>query len=167
MVAAAQHGDPHSLELLDRLGMLLGVGLAGAINTFEPERIVIGGGLSRAADLFLDRAIAEARSRALPVLQERVTIELARAGADAGVIDLKVSPYEYWLTTSWAPERKLRQRLVEHLGGRTPETMRRAVRMLVEMTDAERDAWRVTLGIDPLERGVDLPRRQLALAGDD
>jgi glucokinase len=86
VVEAADAGDPHSLELLDRLGMLLGVGLAGAINTFEPERIVIGGGLSAAARFFLDRAVAEARRRALPELQERVTIELAKAGADAGVI---------------------------------------------------------------------------------
>jgi glucokinase len=86
VVEAAQAGDPHALELFDELGKLLGVGLSGAINTFEPERIVVGGGLSAAAPFFLDRAIAEARRRALPKLQERVTIELARAGADAGVI---------------------------------------------------------------------------------
>jgi glucokinase len=86
VVAAAGDGDPHSLELFDRLGMLLGVGLSGAINTFEPERIVIGGGLSAAAPFFLDRAISEARRRALPALEDRVTIELAKAGADAGVI---------------------------------------------------------------------------------
>jgi len=86
VVEAAGDGDPHSLELLDHLGMLLGVGLAGAINTFEPELIAIGGGLSRAAPFFLERAIDEARRRALPTLQERVSIELAEAGPDAGVI---------------------------------------------------------------------------------
>jgi glucokinase len=86
VVAAADRGDPHALELFERFGMLLGVGLSGAINTFEPERIVIGGGLSRAARFFLDRAIAEARRRALPQLAERVEIELARAGAEAGLV---------------------------------------------------------------------------------
>ena len=86
VVEAADAGDPHALELFDRLGMLLGVGLSGAINTFEPERIVIGGGLSRASRFFLDRAISEARARALPVLSERVVIELARGGPEAGLV---------------------------------------------------------------------------------
>jgi glucokinase len=66
--------------------MLFGVGLSGAINTFEPQHIVVGGGLSRAAHLFFDRAVSEARARALPALVERVQISLAKAGADAGVV---------------------------------------------------------------------------------
>jgi glucokinase len=56
------------------------------VNVFEPERILIGGGLSRAADLYLDRAREEAASRALPALWERVNVSLAKGGADAGVI---------------------------------------------------------------------------------
>src|SRR5947209_6445469 len=52
IVAAADAGDEHALALFDRLGMLFGVGLCGAINTFEPQHIVVGGGLSRAAHLF-------------------------------------------------------------------------------------------------------------------
>jgi glucokinase len=47
---------------------------------------VIGGGLSAAADLFLDTATREASGRALPALYERVQIGLAKAGNDAGVI---------------------------------------------------------------------------------
>jgi glucokinase len=86
VVAAADEGDPHALELFDRLGMFLGVGLSGAINTFEPHYVVIGGGLSRASRYFFDRAVREARDRALPAIVERVTIGLAQAGADAGVI---------------------------------------------------------------------------------
>ena len=85
-VAAADAGDPHALELFERLGMFLGVGLSGAINTFEPEHIVIGGGLSRAARFFFDRAVGEAQARALPTLAQRVRISLATAGADAGVV---------------------------------------------------------------------------------
>ena len=86
VVEAADAGDPQALALFDRLGMLFGVGLTSAINTFEPQHIAVGGGLSRAAHLFFDRAVAEARSRALPALQERVRISLAKAGADAGVV---------------------------------------------------------------------------------
>jgi glucokinase len=86
IVAAAEAGDEHALALFDRLGMLFGVGLSGAINTFEPQHIAVGGGLSRAAHLFFDRAVSEARARALPALVERVKISLAKAGADAGVM---------------------------------------------------------------------------------
>jgi glucokinase len=86
VVNLARGGDEHALGLLDRFGTFLGVGLASAINTFEPQHIVIGGGLSQAADLFLDRAREEAESRALPALVERVRISRAQAGAQAGLI---------------------------------------------------------------------------------
>jgi glucokinase len=85
-VAIAEEGDPDALALFERLGRNLGVGIASMINAFEPERLVIGGGLSRAAGLFFDSARAEAASRALPTLFERVEIDLAQGGADAGVI---------------------------------------------------------------------------------
>ena len=84
--AAAEAGDTDALELFDRLGRFLGVGIAGFINIFEPEHVVIGGGLSRASALFLERAEREARARALPALEARVAISLARAGADSGVV---------------------------------------------------------------------------------
>jgi glucokinase len=86
VVAAARDGDEDALELLERLGTFLGVGLSGAINTFEPEYIVIGGGLSQGADMFLDRAREEANARALPALADRVKIQLAQGGAKAGLI---------------------------------------------------------------------------------
>lgn len=84
--AAADQEDSAALELLRRLGTNLGVGIAGYVNVFEPEHLVIGGGLSRAADLFLERAIEEAGSRALPALWGRASVSLARGGANAGVI---------------------------------------------------------------------------------
>jgi glucokinase len=86
VVELARDGDPDALQLLDRLGRMLGVALASMINAFEPGLLVIGGGLSRAGDLFMETAEREARARALPALSERVTLALARAGADAGVI---------------------------------------------------------------------------------
>jgi glucokinase len=85
-VAAAIEGDPDAKIVLERFARMLGLGIAGYVNVFEPDYFVIGGGLSRAADLFLERAEQEAEARALPALWRRVTISLARGGADAGVI---------------------------------------------------------------------------------
>ena len=56
------------------------------VNAFQPEVVVIGGGLSAAADLFLETAVAEAGARALPSLWERTTVQVAKAGNTAGVI---------------------------------------------------------------------------------
>ena len=86
VVDAAREGDGDARGLLQDLAVWLGVGIASFINIFEPEHVVIGGGLSAAADLFLAAAEAEARARALPALAERTRISVARAGNDAGVI---------------------------------------------------------------------------------
>jgi glucokinase len=85
-VAATREGDPYAGDLMRRLGRFLGIGIAGIVNTFEPEQLVIGGGLSRVADLFIEDARREVRLRALPAILRRVRIELARGGADAGVL---------------------------------------------------------------------------------
>jgi glucokinase len=86
VVAAAEEGDPDALRLLERFANMLGIAMSGYVNVFEPQYLVIGGGLSRAAHLFLERAEAEAGARALPALWKRVTVSLARGGADAGLI---------------------------------------------------------------------------------
>jgi glucokinase len=85
-VAAAADGDSEALGLFDRFGRWLGLGIAGVVNSFQPQHVVIGGGVSRASDHFLDAAIAEAARNALPALWERTDVRLARGGADAGVI---------------------------------------------------------------------------------
>lgn len=89
-VAAAQEGDADALALFHELGRNLGIGIANVVNAFEPEQVVIGGGLSRAAELFIDRAREEAAARALPTLFANASISLARAGAQAGVIGAAV-----------------------------------------------------------------------------
>jgi glucokinase len=86
LVAAAEDGDGDALLIMENFGRMLGIGISNYVNIFEPTRLAIGGGLSRASHLFLDRAIQEAGSRALPALWKRVTVALAEGGADAGVI---------------------------------------------------------------------------------
>jgi glucokinase len=86
LVGAAEGGDPDALLLVENFARMLGVGIGTCVNVFEPERLAIGGGLSRASHLFFDRAVQEAGSRALPALWRRVKIALAEGGADSGVI---------------------------------------------------------------------------------
>ena len=85
-MAVARGGDPQARAVFERLGRWLGLGIAGVVNSFEPEHVVIGGGLSRAGDLFLDQACGEAARHALPALWERTSVRLASGGADAGLV---------------------------------------------------------------------------------
>lgn len=86
LVTAAEEGDPDALLVFDRFARMLGVGIAGYVNVFQPEHLVIGGGLSRASHLYFQRAVQEASARALPALWRRTEVSLSRGGADAGVI---------------------------------------------------------------------------------
>ena len=86
VVEAARAGDAEAQAHLDRLGRYLGIGISNMVNAFQPEVVAIGGGLSAAADLFLERAIDEAAARALPTLWERTVVQVAQAGNTAGVI---------------------------------------------------------------------------------
>jgi glucokinase len=86
VVDGAQAGDADALRVLDVLGQRLGVGIANAINTFDPQEIVVGGGVSRAGELLLEPARRVAKEYTVPGLGRHTTIRLARHGAQAGVL---------------------------------------------------------------------------------
>ena len=83
---AAFEGDELAREIFQRVGAYLGVAMATVVNTFNPERIVIGGGVSAALDLFLLRAREELMKRAFPVPAKRCQIVKAECGDDAGLL---------------------------------------------------------------------------------
>ena len=85
-VQAAPEGDPAAARMVELWGQRLGLGIANAINTFDPEEVVIGGGAARAGDLLLTPAKRVARSYTLPGVGRRTTIRLARHGVRAGVL---------------------------------------------------------------------------------
>jgi glucokinase len=85
-VDAAHAGDPHALEILEIWAERIGIGVANAINTFDPDEVVLGGGGARARDLLLEPARRVARGYVLPGLGVRTTIRLARHGMRAGVL---------------------------------------------------------------------------------
>ncbi len=85
VVDRARSGDVASAELLTRVGTHLGAGLAGIAMTFDPEVIVVGGGVLGAGDLLLEPARAELRRRALDPSRQ-VRVAAAALGADAGMI---------------------------------------------------------------------------------
>jgi glucokinase len=86
VVDGAEAGDEASLYCLRVLGERLGIGIANAINTFDPLEVVIGGGVSRAGNLLLEPAREATFRHVVPGLGTRTTLRIARHGPRAGVL---------------------------------------------------------------------------------
>jgi glucokinase len=84
-VAAAKTGDEVAVACVARLGRRLGVGVANAVNTFDPEVVAIGGGVSSAGELLLGPLRAAALEYVLPGVGTATAIRIARSGPQAGV----------------------------------------------------------------------------------
>ena len=87
LTRAAMEGDPDAVESLKEMAWWLGLGIAGLVAAFDPEVVVIGGGVSRAGHLFLD----ETRTAFEDALEgsdhrEPTPIVCAALGEHAGVI---------------------------------------------------------------------------------
>ncbi|MCL4286476.1 MAG: ROK family protein [Thermoleophilia bacterium] len=81
----ARGGDAGSVAVLETIGRRLGVALSGLANVFDPDAIVLGGGVMAAGELLLGPAREELRTRALPP-QNATPVHAAELGGDAGMI---------------------------------------------------------------------------------
>ena len=84
---AAREGDPTARQLFDQLGFWLGAGIATLVNVFDPQLVILGGGLIATGDLLLtpartnfERLIFAREHRQVPALTP------AQMGPHAGLI---------------------------------------------------------------------------------
>jgi len=82
----AHDGDPTAREAVELIGRRLGVGIASYVNVFNPEVVVIGGGVVAAGEMLLAPAREEVAARALPPSRDVVSIRAAHFGAEAGMV---------------------------------------------------------------------------------
>lgn len=78
IVAAARQGDALALDIFHRAGRLLGFAVANLVSLFDPEVIVLGGGMAAVADLYLDPLRKAMLERAQPLAAEKVRIVVSR-----------------------------------------------------------------------------------------
>lgn len=83
---AAERGDQLARRVFQEMGRYLGQGLVNLTNLFNPEKIVIGGKVSRAWDYFFRSALEVVQQRAMKGQRERVEIVRAGCGDDAGIL---------------------------------------------------------------------------------
>lgn len=83
---AAYQGDSVARDIFKNAGYYLGIGLANVINTFNTEMIILGGGVMKASDLFLDTALKTMEDIALAGPLEIVNVREAELGSDIGLM---------------------------------------------------------------------------------
>lgn len=79
-------GDELVRETLTEAADYLGAGLGSLASFYNPQRIVVGGGLVEAVDEFFERARLRAREVALPVPGRALEIVRTGLGDDSGIV---------------------------------------------------------------------------------
>ena len=83
--AAQEAGDELAARVLDNAVELWGMAVANVVSLFDPEIVVLGGGVFGPAARFLERIQAEALRWAQPISMPRVRLGVSSLGGDAGL----------------------------------------------------------------------------------
>jgi glucokinase len=86
VVRLARTGDAVAREVWDEAVRYLGIGVAAVITILAPERVVLGGGVTKAGDFLFEPLRAEVRRRVKLVPIESVLILPAALGPDVGIL---------------------------------------------------------------------------------
>lgn len=89
----ARKGDADAIACFATAGRWLGIGIASLTNVFDPDVVVVGGGVSCAGDLLLEPARHEYVRRALPPTT-RAQVVGAALGPDAGFVGAAIMAHE-------------------------------------------------------------------------
>ena len=83
---AALDGDVLSQKIMRETGMFLGIGIVSIMNTLNPARFVLSGGMMAAGDMIMEPLKEEVKKRAFARPRERTEIVFASLGENAGFI---------------------------------------------------------------------------------
>ena len=91
---AAQGGDSLALEVISQAATYLGIGMVNLVNIFNPEMIIVGGGVAKMGDLLLNPARQVVRERAFKLSAEAVRIVPTQLGDDSGLLGAAVFAFQ-------------------------------------------------------------------------
>ncbi|HWZ20921.1 MAG TPA: ROK family protein [Ktedonobacteraceae bacterium] len=86
LASALNRGDALVKEIVTESADFLGYGLASVMNFYNPECIILGGGVVEAIDLLFEQAVHRARTTALADPGQKTKIIRAKLGDFSGVV---------------------------------------------------------------------------------
>lgn len=86
VIDCAKEGDPAALEAFNLYVKGLATGIVSIVHVLDPEIVVLGGGVSMAGDFLLNAVRREIPKMVMYKTMPFARIELAKLGADAGII---------------------------------------------------------------------------------
>ncbi len=86
IVQAAKEGDPIANAILQRVGMYLGIAVGNILGIISPQKVIFGGGVSRAGDLLLAPILQTVKERVHVIPVAKVDFVLAELGINGGLI---------------------------------------------------------------------------------
>lgn len=86
IIQAAQEGDPIAQGILQRAGMYLGIAVGNILGVISPQRVIFGGGVSRAGDLLLKPIVRTVNERVHVIPLTKVEFVLAELGINGGLV---------------------------------------------------------------------------------
>lgn len=91
---AASKGDSLALEIMKEAAGNLGIGVANLVQIFNPQLVIIGGGVSKAGKMLLGPVQEAVRERTMPSLREGLTIVTSALGDDASLMGAAASVWK-------------------------------------------------------------------------
>ena len=91
---AARKGDLLAREIVAETANYLGIGMANLVNIFNPDLIVVGGGVSQMGGMLLKPVRKVVKDRAFRLPARTVRIVRARLGSHAGIIGAAAYVFE-------------------------------------------------------------------------
>lgn len=83
---AVQMGDPVAKDIFDQVVRYLAIGLTNIVHAYNPERIVIGGGVSKAGDFLFEVLRQQTNAMVMPPYEGTFDIVPAKLGDDVGTL---------------------------------------------------------------------------------
>lgn len=83
---AARQGDKKAQQAIQEIAHYLAIGISNLVNIFNPEMVIIGGGLSNMRELLICPIKKEFKNYVLSVPAKSVKIVRAKLGTNAGVL---------------------------------------------------------------------------------
>jgi glucokinase len=94
LIELAESGDEEARTCVAEFGRLMGLGVCTLVDLFNPQRVVLGGGVFDQGTQLLDAIRETVRERVLPPARDDVTVVRSELGSSAGMLGAAIAAFE-------------------------------------------------------------------------